>query len=97
MLMCILFSSSMKGGKHISAKINSLTIGNISGGTIILGNVGQVCPVTSANSNSQTSSGSNASPNSNSSTGSQNTSTPTSSNSTPTPTPSFGSGNTNPL
>ncbi|MDO6849235.1 hypothetical protein Q4S57_14840 [Priestia megaterium] len=82
-----------------AAKINSLTIGSISGGTFIFGNVGQVCPATSAsaNSNSQTSSGSNASPNSNSATGSQNTSTPTSSNSTPTTTPRFGSGNTNPL
>jgi len=95
MLMYILFSSLMKGGKHMSAKINSLKIGNMSGGIIILGNVGQVCPVTSANSNSQTSLGSNPSPNS--STSSQHTSTPTSSSSTPTTTPSFGSGNTNPL
>lgn len=78
------------------AYINSLTIGNVSGGTIILGNVGQVCPMTSTNSDSQTSPGSNASPNSNSTTSSQNSSTTMPSSTSPAA-PSFGSGNSNPL
>ncbi|RDZ18261.1 hypothetical protein C3744_05160 [Priestia megaterium] len=68
----------------MAAKINSLTIGTISGGTFIFGNIGQVCPVTSTEPPSQTSSESNSI----SVSGSQNTS------STTTPTPSSGSGNT---
>jgi hypothetical protein len=81
----------------VVAKINSLTIGNISGGTFIFGNVNQVCPVTSTESNSQTGLGSNASPNSSSVTGSQNTSSQQSPSSIPTQTPTLGSGNTNTL
>ncbi|MCM3772931.1 MULTISPECIES: hypothetical protein [Priestia] len=76
------------------AKINSLTIGNISGGTFIFGNVNQVCPVTSTESNSQTGSGSNSRSNATPVSGSQNSSPPIPPSSPTTPTPNSESGNT---